>query len=102
MTASYKVQALYNGDVENAELVRVDLYNQIPDAGEERTMARAGLNGNFHGAFDVEQRLVDLGAQYDGDGDWTLAEGLHIEATSAEDWLLTTALGGEWHVWTEE
>jgi len=47
MTANYKHQALYNGDVENAELVRVDLYNQIPDAGEERTMTEQDWDGIY-------------------------------------------------------
>jgi hypothetical protein len=63
---------------------------------------KAGLNGNTHGALDVQERLTDLGVEYLGDGEWNLPEGAEMVAVGADDWQLTLADGTEYAVWSEE
>ena len=63
-------------------------------------MARVGLNGNLHDPRDFD--LDEAGIKYNGDGKWTLQEGMVVQSMGGDDWLITLADGTELFVWTEE
>ena len=67
-------------------------------------MAKAGLNGNYHGdkVFNLEEALNELGVRYLGNEEWKLPEGAYVYEVSEEDFVLVMPDGTEYHVWTEE